>query len=218
LDHGERLIPKENEPWELADHPSRYIFVQHLITDGEHVLEVGSGVGYGLRKLSNSAYISSIGVDINREAILFAKKNCSPKSSLEFAVMGGSKLGFRDNVFDMVFSLEAIEHVIDHREFVKEPCRVLKLGGTYIISTPNKNDSQRYVSCPFHVKGFTKNELYLTLKKHFRMIQIFGKRVKNMKFLSQQERLSRKTINRLIGLALTYFPSVRFLAKYLPET
>lgn len=216
-DYGERLVPRENEPWEFADHSARYAFVQNLVDDNKYILEIGCGAGYGLRKLSESKAIKGIGIDVSREAISYAKKHSSSQLHLEFAVMDATKLAFRDNVLDTVFSLEVIEHVEDYQEFVKESCRVLKLGGKYIISTPNKDPSARFISCPFHVREFTKGELSVILEKHFTGIQIFGKRITNTKFLVEQEKLSKTIRNQSLRLVLTFFPHVRFIAKHLPR-
>jgi 2-polyprenyl-3-methyl-5-hydroxy-6-metoxy-1,4-benzoquinol methylase len=129
--------------------------------------------------------------------------------------MDGSNLGFRSEFFDVVFSLEVIEHVEDFQGFVEESHRVLRSGGTYIVSTPNKGESQKYTSCPFHLREFTKHEVYLLLSKKFENILFFGKRVKNEKFLNQQEALSGRVTNKMISLVLTHIPSARFTAKYL---
>lgn len=217
LDRGERLIPRENEPWELADHLSRYIFVQNFLNRGERILEVGCGVGYGLRKLSNAVPTTSIGIDVSREAVLFAKKSGSFQNCLEFAVMDGSNLGFRDNTFDAVFSLEVVEHVMDYQKFIQESSRVLKLGGTYVISTPNRNYSRRFIQCPFHTREFTRDELLLILNILFKEVQIYGKKVKSSRFLMEQERLSRKTKSQFLRFGLRYFPFARFLTKHLPR-
>lgn len=216
-DHGERLIPQKNELWEFADHLSRYVFAQNFISDGTNILEVGCGAGYGLRKLSEPKSIRGIGIDTSREAVLFAKKHSSSQHCLEFVVMDGTNLGFRDNVFDTVFSLEVIEHVTDYQAFVKESCRVLKFAGKYIISTPKKNPSPGFAPCPFHLKEFTKEELSSILNRYFAKIRIFGKRITNKKFLAEQEKLSKTNRNRLLSLVIAHFPNIRFLARYLPR-
>lgn len=46
-------------------------------------------------------------------------------------------LDFPDNMFDFVFAGEIIEHIYDTDLFVSEIKRVLKPGGTLIITTPN---------------------------------------------------------------------------------
>ncbi|HEX6886190.1 MAG TPA: class I SAM-dependent methyltransferase [Planctomycetota bacterium] len=55
-------------------------------------------------------------------------------------VVGGdacAPLPFRDAVFDAVLSLEGIEHFEDQTGFLREVARVLRPGGTLILSTPN---------------------------------------------------------------------------------
>lgn len=46
-------------------------------------------------------------------------------------------LPYADNSFDYVVSVEGIEHFESPWRFIKEICRVLKPGGTMLISTPN---------------------------------------------------------------------------------
>jgi 2-polyprenyl-3-methyl-5-hydroxy-6-metoxy-1,4-benzoquinol methylase len=44
---------------------------------------------------------------------------------------------FADNTFDALVMLEIIEHVVAAENLLKEACRVLKPGGSLILSTPN---------------------------------------------------------------------------------
>lgn len=44
---------------------------------------------------------------------------------------------FDDNQFDVVVSIEVIEHVENHYHFLSECCRVVKPNGRIVISTPN---------------------------------------------------------------------------------
>lgn len=47
------------------------------------------------------------------------------------------RLPFGDAVFDIVFSIEGIEHLHDRYRYVRELHRVLKPAGTLILTTPN---------------------------------------------------------------------------------
>lgn len=46
-------------------------------------------------------------------------------------------LPFGDASFDVVFSIEGIEHLEDRHRYVRELHRILKPGGTLILTTPN---------------------------------------------------------------------------------
>jgi 2-polyprenyl-3-methyl-5-hydroxy-6-metoxy-1,4-benzoquinol methylase len=57
---------------------------------------------------------------------------------------------YDDNYFDMVFLIETIEHLTDNylQGTLKEIHRILKLGGTIVITTPNDEDLEKtHVHC-----------------------------------------------------------------------
>jgi 2-polyprenyl-3-methyl-5-hydroxy-6-metoxy-1,4-benzoquinol methylase len=55
-------------------------------------------------------------------------------------------LPFNNNIFDYIIASEIIEHVIDPAAFVQNLMRILKPGGTLIITTPYK-EKIRYSLC-----------------------------------------------------------------------
>ena len=46
-------------------------------------------------------------------------------------------LPFEDNQFDIILAREIIEHMLDVESFARELCRVLKPGGSLVVTTPN---------------------------------------------------------------------------------
>lgn len=52
--------------------------------------------------------------------------------------MSADKLAFKNNSFDAVIMMEVLEHVIDDEKTIAEINRVLKPGGKFIVTTPNK--------------------------------------------------------------------------------
>jgi len=72
----------------------------------------------------------AIGADIDPEAAIALGSNFV-KANLDGA------LPWPDQTFDLVISTEGIEHLENHYSFLREVNRVLKPGGTLILTTPN---------------------------------------------------------------------------------
>jgi ubiquinone/menaquinone biosynthesis C-methylase UbiE len=108
------------------------LFIKEL--KGKKFLEIGCGLGY----FSNKAFkmgAKVTGIDIGPKLVVINKK-LTPKGN--FLVASASKLPFKDSSFDIVLSTEVIEHVDNQDKAIKEMFRVLKGGGTLVITTPNR--------------------------------------------------------------------------------
>ena len=140
------------------------------------VLDLGCGIGDSTYDLSKDAK-RMIGVELDSERLKCAFDNFS-NTNLSYLVMDGCSLGFADNVFNIVVSLEVIEHLEKQDKFLSEIMRVLKDGGIAIISTPNKDilRNEGTKSSSSHIKELTFKEFKAILKKHFSAIELFGQR------------------------------------------
>lgn len=169
---GERLIPDEAGEHLEIEHRVRYSFAQRFVR-AQRVLEVGSGEGYGSNYLAEFAEkVDSI--DISQEAVEHAKGKYK-RSNLNFHCTSAEKLPFADEVFDVVVSFEVIEHLPEQDSYLQEILRVLKPGGQFIVSTPNKhfygpNGSKN----PFHTREFTPDEFESLLSRFFSGIDLYG--------------------------------------------
>ena len=95
------------------------------------VLDVGCGTGKYLRRIdAHERY----GVDISRQMIEIGKKKAK---DIVLKVANAEKLPFKENYFDFVFSLDMLEHTPNPESAISEMHRVLKNGGTMIVTTPN---------------------------------------------------------------------------------
>lgn len=61
-----------------------------------------------------------------------------------------NKLPYNANLFDLVFSMDVIEHVLDDKKFVEEQLRITKPNGEIIIGTPNRF---RLANIPLFISG-----------------------------------------------------------------
>lgn len=95
------------------------------------ILDSGCCTGYNLYLLSK--YGKVYGVDTERKAVAYCKKRGFSRTRL---LKNGLKIPFKDNYFDIVTSLDVIEHVTKDKEYLKELYRILAPGGHLILFTP----------------------------------------------------------------------------------
>ena len=119
------------------------------------VLEIGTGTGYGIGILASAAD-SFVTIDKHRSEELGTLP-----AGVEFREAKVPPLPFDDESFDCVVSFQVIEHIKDDRAFVAEVRRVLRKGGRFIVSTPNRPMS--LTRNPWHVREYDAREFELLL-------------------------------------------------------
>jgi 2-polyprenyl-3-methyl-5-hydroxy-6-metoxy-1,4-benzoquinol methylase len=97
---------------------------------GARVLDAPCGGAAALTLALKERGLSAVGADVDADAAArlgdaFAQVNLD------------ESLPWPDNRFDAVFSTEGIEHLENQFAFLREICRVLKPGGTLVLTTPN---------------------------------------------------------------------------------
>ena len=157
----ERLDPEDAVESSIGIHLARYRFALERVRG--RILDVACGTGYGTEMLG------AVGVDRSMEALGHARRYTSALVASDAA-----RLPF-GRVFDTVVSFETIEHVADAGRFVAECGRVLKPGGTLIVSTPNRELWSPRSPTPVqrhHVREFNRSE-FLEILRPFR-VELFG--------------------------------------------
>lgn len=172
---GERLYMGHTIKKIAQEHIARYKFAERYIKGNMVVLDIACGSGYGSELLSRVAK-QVIGVDINMNALEYAKKH-HQQSNIEFKQGDlNAKLDLPDNYFDVATCFETLEHVEGQHNGLSELRRVLKPGGLLIISTPDKNIMSKggEVENQFHVKELTKDEFVSKIDSLFKLREFFG--------------------------------------------
>jgi len=101
-------------------------------------LDIGCGIGAGLWGLSQHCK-HVVGVDIALRNLVTARAligNDIPEVFLIAAC--AESLPFRDARFDVLSSIDVIEHVSSQEQFLSEGYRVLKPGGIWKLNSPNR--------------------------------------------------------------------------------
>lgn len=97
------------------------------------LLDAGCGTGWFSREAKERG-ASVVSLDLGIDLLNQVRQKCETKK-----VVGDTlQLPFSKGTFDIVISTEVIEHTIDPKEAIHEICRVLKPGGTLVLTAPNK--------------------------------------------------------------------------------
>ncbi|MFO0704598.1 MAG: class I SAM-dependent methyltransferase [Candidatus Andersenbacteria bacterium] len=145
---------------------------------GKRVLDLASGEGYGAALLARQA-LQVTAVELNAEALHHAASRYSAHN-LSFVHGSITQIPIEGvQHFDVITCFEALEHVTEHEELLREVRRLLKPGGVFMVSTPNKaiyEHDQKHDN-PYHIKELFLDEFEQLTKSHFANVQLFGQRV-----------------------------------------
>ncbi len=153
-------------------HLRRYELAAEFLRDLEHrsVADIACGVGYGARLLTNQGNaMRYTGVDINPQAIAYANRRHAVNDHVQFLERTGDDTSIETNSIDMVTSFETIEHIGGTESLLREFARILRPGGSLIISTPNALGPT-----PYHVHDFDFPAFEAILSNWFNIKMWFG--------------------------------------------
>lgn len=136
---------------------SRLAYVEAAKIVSGRVLEIGTGTGYGVDIIA-----PNVAEFVTLDKFRSSRVDSLP-SNVRFVEAKVPPLPFEDETFDYVVSFQVIEHIKCDRLFVEEVMRVLRPGGKFIVSTPNKPMS--LTRNPWHVREYTAEELLVLLSK-----------------------------------------------------
>lgn len=165
------VFPGRSPDEEMLSHKTRYEFASRFV-EGKRVLDVGCGSGYGAQMLLDAGAKKVIGIDIDREALSFAKKYFKAN----FNYMNMKKLRFKDNYFDVAVGFASIgpSYWGGTIEGIK---RVVKPGGIVIISNSIFGNSilesfrlKKILNAP----QFIKEDLISKFRENFIKTNFYG--------------------------------------------
>jgi 2-polyprenyl-3-methyl-5-hydroxy-6-metoxy-1,4-benzoquinol methylase len=126
-----------------------------------NLLDVGAGYGFFL-EIARQRGWNVYGTELTDEAV----NHCSEKGLTMFK---GElqNIDFGGVVFDVIISIEVIEHIYNPIDYLKKSNEILRKGGEFYLTTPNFNSFLRYrlkeeynvIEYPNHLGYFTRKTL-----------------------------------------------------------
>ncbi len=137
VDYFSNHAMKFRFPWRLYHQPILET-LQRAISGapGNKVLNVGSGPFFEREKLETTGIEFTL-CDVDERAIAVARE-LHGAAIAHFDVTGiDQPLPYADGTFDLVISMDVIEHLPDPEPWLRQNIRVLKPGGHLFLTTPN---------------------------------------------------------------------------------
>jgi SAM-dependent methyltransferase len=124
-------------PWSLYHRPIVEALREAIATThGDTLLNLGSGPFFELEQLGVVDKRITL-CDIDPRAIELAKQLHGTKISRADVAAKGQPLPYPNDTFDLIVSMDVIEHVPDPEPWVREALRVLRPSGVLFLTTPN---------------------------------------------------------------------------------
>lgn len=159
------------EAMEVAHNYRRYLagLIRHAASaspSGLRVLDFGAGVGTYARLARELGFsVDCVEIDVELAARL---RNEGFSCASDMAAFG-------DETFDVVYTLNVLEHLADDRGALVDMCRVLKPGGRLLVYVPAFNvlysDMDRLVG---HLRRYRRSDLIQVVKQSgFRPVECY---------------------------------------------
>lgn len=125
-----RSVPEGAEPERFA---ARRAFLLAHVVEGSRVLDLGCGDGSFAAAIAGAGAAVTM-ADVAREALRRARARVPGAEAV--ALPDGGPLPLDEDAFDLVWAGEVLEHVADVAGLLAEVRRVLRWGGTLVVTTP----------------------------------------------------------------------------------
>jgi len=163
-----KTILSQNNPYDQDQ--LNWAYGWEFIKENDVVLDYGCFDARFLKVLSGSKKVQVFGADKNQDIVNSVKQNGGVT-----IVHIEDRLPFDDEMFDVVTMFEVLEHVHNQKYLLSEINRVLKVGGLFVISVPQKHvfsfldwGNWKYVFPKFHRYWYTRK--YSAEEYHYRYV------------------------------------------------
>ena len=192
----------------------RFLFIKECLArySNNSVFDSGLhlGTGEGDYDFIIAEYCQQLtACDINENDIAYAKKLNAGLTKVEYHVEDANSLTYKNQQFDLIVSVDVIEHVDNPEKMVEEMSRVIKPGGFAFITYPQINFPWLYDPINKVLSTFTKYKLPIGAYAYGHNYLIDGKELscwldKNGLVILEEQRLG----GYLVSLFEMYWPGI----------
>jgi SAM-dependent methyltransferase len=141
----------------------RYLYAREFAA-GKRVLDIACANGFGTILLAEVAR-EAAGLDVSPEAVEFARR-VNGRANVRYEAVSKPPFPFPDGSFDLVVSLETIEHMKQEEQpaFIAELTRLLTPDGIFVFSTPDRETERTHAKIsgtpnPYHLHTPSRDEI-----------------------------------------------------------
>ena len=175
----ERFDPSSAAPpWIRHEHLARFRFGASFVKD-RIVVDCACGTGEGTRMFAELGASHVHAFDVSPDAVLATAMRCQALN-VTASIGDAQALPLPDASADVFISFETFEHLIDPESLLSEAHRILKHGGTFICSSPNRDVSSPGNSLQskpwnrFHTREYSQAEFLVAVERHFTLRKMLG--------------------------------------------
>lgn len=138
-DYGDRWYTAYDDPIALlrAENEAKFPWILERIPQKGTLLDVGCGAGFLTNRMALEGF-QVTGVDLSQESLAVAGRYDKTKA-VRYVQADACHLPFPSESFDVVTTLDFLEHVPNPSDVIKECARVLRPGGMFFYHTFNRN-------------------------------------------------------------------------------
>lgn len=158
-------VESDNQFWWDESHRKMYndFCDRFIVGKSGKLLDIGCGLGYFVKKVSNFSDWQVFGYEISPAAVEFAKD----KLGLNNVFCGRvEESNFLKEYFDIITLWDVIEHIPNPRPLLTYSLSILKDDGILFIHTPNIQVQLPKAKIKKFLKGMNPKEHYLEAKDH----------------------------------------------------
>lgn len=128
--------------------PFQKRLIDSIEIKNKRVLDLGCGQGIWSYYMGKKNPDKVTGLDIAPDSIETAKRNfqnLNTEYPVEFELYDGLTIPFKDNSFDVIFSIGVIHHAADDSKVTEEAHRILAPGGLFVGCVYRKNSPGYFI-------------------------------------------------------------------------